>query len=583
MDKAKDFMKKAADAVTGGEQTPNAARPPEPRASDEQPGVPEGTHAGEAQETNVGGQSGNGGAPETQATERRTERNGSDGHQEGGVGTVVEVKGPVVDVRFKPEEIPEIYNALLVKFRVGDEDEEELTLEVQQLLGDDMVRTVAMSSTDGLQRGLDVQDTGRPIAVPVGNSVLGRVLDVLGKPVDEQGPIEDPDDYWPIHRPSPRFEDLTTRAEQFVTGIKVIDLLCPVRRGGKVGLFGGAGVGKTVVIQELINNIAYQYEGTSVFAGVGERTREGNDLYGEFQEAGILKNVGLVFGQMNEPPGARFRVGLTGVTIAEYFREALGQDVLFFVDNIFRFVQSGNEVSALMGRMPSEVGYQPTLGTEMGALQERITSTKNGSITSFQAVYVPADDFTDPAPFTVFAHLDSTVELARGLAEQGIYPAVDPLTSSSTILDPSVVGDEHYEVAQQVKNILQRYKELQDIIAILGIDELSEEDKVIVGRARRLQRFLSQPFFVAEQFTGLEGKFVELDETIRSFKEVVEGRHDELPEQAFYLVGNIDEAVEKSRKLSGEEAEDGSEEDQGAENGESGGESSSGESEDGEG
>jgi F-type H+/Na+-transporting ATPase subunit beta len=422
------------------------------------------------------------------------------------------------------------------------------------------VRTVAMASTDGLRRGLDVQDTGRPIAVPVGKQVLGRVLDVLGQPVDEQGPVEDPEDYWPIHRPAPRFEDLSTQAEQFVTGIKVIDLLCPVRRGGKVGLFGGAGVGKTVVIQELINNIALQYEGTSVFAGVGERTREGNDLYGEFEEAGILGNVGLVFGQMNEPPGARFRVGLTGVTIAEYFREELGQDVLFFVDNIFRFVQSGNEVSALMGRMPSEVGYQPTLGTEMGALQERITSTKQGSITSFQAVYVPADDFTDPAPFTVFAHLDSTVELARSLAEQGIYPAVDPLTSSSTILDPSVVGDEHYEVAQQVKNILQRYKELQDIIAILGIDELSEEDKVIVGRARRIQRFLSQPFFVAEQFTGLEGKFVELEDTIRSFKEVVEGRHDELPEQAFYLVGNIDEAVEKARGLSGEEEEEESEE-----------------------
>jgi F-type H+/Na+-transporting ATPase subunit beta len=491
-----------------------------------------------------------------------TQREGrQDGHEERreGVGTVVEIKGPVVDVRFSPEDIPETYNGLIVKFEVEDR-EEELTLEVQQLLGDDVVRTVAMASTDGLRRGLDVQDTGRPIAVPVGKQVLGRVLDVLGHPVDEQGPVEDPEDYWPIHRPSPRFEDLSTQAEQFVTGIKVIDLLCPVRRGGKVGLFGGAGVGKTVVIQELINNIALQYEGTSVFAGVGERTREGNDLYGEFEDAGILGNVGLVFGQMNEPPGARFRVGLTGVTIAEYFRDELEQDVLFFVDNIFRFVQSGNEVSALMGRMPSEVGYQPTLGTEMGALQERITSTKKGSITSFQAVYVPADDFTDPAPFTVFAHLDSTVELARNLAEQGIYPAVDPLTSSSTILDPSVVGDEHYEVAQQVKNILQRYKELQDIIAILGIDELSEEDKVIVGRARRIQRFLSQPFFVAEQFTGLEGKFVELEDTIRSFKEVVEGRHDDLPEQAFYLVGNIDEAVEKARALSGEEDEGESEE-----------------------
>ena len=402
--------------------------------------------------------------------------------------------------------------------------------------------------------------TGQPIAVPVGKNVLGRVLNVLGQPVDERGEIEDAEDHWPIHRPSPRFEDLATQAEQFVTGIKVIDLLCPVRRGGKVGLFGGAGVGKTVVIQELINNIALQYEGTSVFAGVGERTREGNDLYGEFEEAGILPNVGLVFGQMNEPPGARFRVALTGVTIAEYFREQLGQDVLFFVDNIFRFVQSGNEVSALMGRMPSEVGYQPTLSTEMGALQERITSTKSGSITSFQAVYVPADDFTDPAPFTVFAHLDSTVELSRSLSAQGIYPAVDPLTSSSTMLDPSIVGSEHYQVAQEVQNILQRYKELQDIIAILGIDELSEEDKVIVGRARRIQRFLSQPFFVAEQFTGLEGKFVDLEETIRSFKEVVEGKYDDLPEQAFYLVGGIEEAVEKSRTLSGEEGESGDEE-----------------------
>jgi F-type H+/Na+-transporting ATPase subunit beta len=500
----------------------------------------------------VGGESANdGGSGRTEVATGTG--NGANGRSTG-VGTVVEVKGPVVDVRFKPQEIPEIYNALTVPLNV-DGDESDLVLEVQQLLGDDMVRTVAMSSTDGLQRGIDATDTGRPIAVPVGQNVLGRVMDVLGQPVDEQGPIEDPDDYWPIHRPSPRFEDLSTQAEQFISGIKVIDLLCPVRRGGKVGLFGGAGVGKTVVITELINNIALQYQGTSVFAGVGERTREGNDLYGEMEEAGVLQNMSMVFGQMNEPPGARFRVALTGVTMAEYFREAQGQDVLFFVDNIFRFVQSGNEVSALMGRMPSEVGYQPTLGTEMGALQERITSTKSGSITSFQAVYVPADDFTDPAPFTVFAHLDSTVELSRGLAEQGIYPAVDPLTSSSTMLDPSVVGDEHYEVAQQVKNILQRYKELQDIIAILGIDELSEEDKVIVGRARRLQRFLSQPFFVAEQFTGLEGKFVELDETIRSFKEVVEGKHDDLPEQAFYLVGGIDEAVEKARQIGGEEEE----------------------------
>ncbi len=530
VDKAKDLVAGAADAATGGE-------------------TKSGEHAdqtGSSAGTGNGATGGNGAQAAAEGESRQ--------RTQGGLGTVVEVKGPVVDVRFPPEEIPEIYNAVTVPIG-ADGETKKLTLEVQQLLGDDMVRTVAMASTDGLQRGVDVRDTGGPITVPVGKSVLGRVLDVLGEPVDEQGPVEDPEDYWPIHRPAPRFQDLTTHAEQFVSGIKVIDLLCPVRRGGKAGLFGGAGVGKTVLITELINNIALQYEGTSVFAGVGERTREGNDLYGEMQEAGVLPNTGMVFGQMNEPPGARFRVALTGVTMAEYFREELGQDVLFFVDNIFRFVQSGNEVSALMGRMPSEVGYQPTLGTEMGALQERITSTKKGSITSFQAVYVPADDFTDPAPFTVFAHLDSTVELARSLAAQGIYPAVDPLTSSSTILDPSLVGDEHYEVAQQVKNILQRYKELQDIIAILGIDELSEEDKVIVGRARRLQRFLSQPFFVAEQFTGLEGKFVELDDTIRSFKEVVEGRHDDLPEQAFYLVGNIDEAVEKARRISGEDEE----------------------------
>src|SRR5687768_10520641 len=388
------------------------------------------------------------------------QQGGRDGQEERGqgVGTVVEVKGPVVDVRFPPEEIPEIFNAVTVSMET-DGETTELTLEVQQLLGDDMVRTVAMASTDGLRRGVDAQDTGQPIVVPVGKSVLGRVLDVLGQPVDEQGPVEDPEAYWPIHRPSPKFEDLTTQAEQFVTGIKVMDLLCPVRRGGKVGLFGGAGVGKTVVIQELINNIALQYEGTSVFAGVGERTREGNDLYGEFEEAGILPNVGLVFGQMNEPPGARFRVALTGVTIAEYFREELGQDVLFFVDNIFRFVQSGNEVSALMGRMPSEVGYQPTLGTEMGALQERITSTKKGSITSVQAIYVPADDVTDPAPATAFAHLDATTVLSRQLTELGIYSAVDPLDSTSRILDPQIIGEEHYRVARSVQSVLQRYKD----------------------------------------------------------------------------------------------------------------------------
>ncbi|CAA9483775.1 MAG: ATP synthase beta chain [uncultured Rubrobacteraceae bacterium] len=565
-DKARDLLKGTTNADTGDEPGNEASAAPaeDSRAVGESGQEFNRTTFGNREGAVGAGQTGNG-APDGQPAERGGQ-NGGNGEVKSGVGTVVEVKGPVVDIRFPAETIPEIYNALTVPLDVNGE-ETTLTLEVQQLLGDDMVRTVAMSSTDGLRRGLDVTDTGAPISVPVGKNVLGRVLDVLGEPVDEIGPVEEPDAFWPIHRPSPRFEDLTTQAEQFVSGIKVIDLLCPVRRGGKAGLFGGAGVGKTVLITELINNIALQYEGTSVFAGVGERTREGNDLYGEMEEAGVLPNTAMVFGQMNEPPGARFRVALTGVTISEYFREEMGQDVLFFVDNIFRFVQSGNEVSALMGRMPSEVGYQPTLGTEMGALQERITSTKNGSITSFQAVYVPADDFTDPAPFTVFAHLDSTVELSRSLSAQGIYPAVDPLTSSSTILDPSIVGDEHYQVAQQVQNILQRYKELQDIIAILGIDELSEEDKVIVGRARRLQRFLSQPFFVAEQFTGLEGKFVELDETIRSFKEVVEGRHDDLPEQAFYLVGGIDEAIEKAKTLSDDESGDAEPGDEDPENG----------------
>jgi F-type H+-transporting ATPase subunit beta len=475
---------------------------------------------------------------------------------QGGIGEVVEIKGVVVDVRFHEDELPEIFNALKAEFETEDGETDEVTLEVQQIVGDNVVRTVAMGSTDGMSRGLEARDTGRPIAVPVGKASLGRLLDVLGQPIDEQGPIEDADDYWPIHRPAPEFTNLSSQAEQFVTGIKVIDLLCPVMRGGKVGLFGGAGVGKTVVITELINNIALQYEGTSVFAGVGERTREGHELYDEMQEAGVLENTSMVFGQMNEPPGARFRVGLTGVTLSEYFRDEVGQDVLLFIDNIFRFVQAGNEVSTLMGRMPSEVGYQPTLATEMGTLQERITSTKQGSITSFQAVFVPADDYTDPAPFTTFTHLDSTVELTRDLAEQGIYPAVDPLNSVSTILDPGVVGDEHYQVAQGVQHIMQRHKELQDIINILGMEELSEEDKVIVNRARRIQRFLSQPFFVAEQFTGMPGKFVELEDTIRSFKEIVEGQHDDLPEQAFYMVGDIDEAVEKARGTSGEEEEE---------------------------
>ena len=484
---------------------------------------------------------------------------------QGGIGEVVEIKGVVVDVRFDEDEMPEIFNALKIEFETEDGETDEVTLEVQQIVGDNVVRTVAMGSTDGMSRGLEARDTGRPIAVPVGKASLGRLLDVLGQPIDEQGPIEDADDYWPIHRPAPEFTNLSSQAEQFVTGIKVIDLLCPVMRGGKVGLFGGAGVGKTVVITELINNIALQYEGTSVFAGVGERTREGHELYDEMQEAGVLENTSMVFGQMNEPPGARFRVGLTGVTLSEYFRDEVGQDVLLFIDNIFRFVQAGNEVSTLMGRMPSEVGYQPTLATEMGTLQERITSTKQGSITSFQAVFVPADDYTDPAPFTTFTHLDSTVELTRDLAEQGIYPAVDPLNSVSTILDPGVVGDEHYQVAQGVQHIMQRHKELQDIINILGMEELSEEDKVIVNRARRIQRFLSQPFFVAEQFTGMPGKFVELEDTIRSFKEIVEGQHDDLPEQAFYMVGDIDEAVEKARGTSGEEEEEEEEEKEGEE------------------
>ena len=520
----------------------------------------------EAQQTS-GQQTGNGdhdGQPNGQ--HQAQEQSGQE--RKGGVGKVLEIRGVVVDIRFEPEELPQIFNALTTSFEAEEGKTQEVTLEVQQLIGDDVVRTVAMGSTDGMKRGLEVQDTGGPISVPVGKPVLGRLLDVLGNPVDEQGPI-DAEDHWPIHRPAPKFTDLSTQTEQFVTGIKVMDLLCPVRRGGKVGLFGGAGVGKTVVITELIHNIALQYEGTSVFAGVGERTREGNDLYREMEEAGVLGNTSMVFGQMNEPPGARFRVGLTGVTLSEYFRDELGQDVLLFIDNIFRFVQAGNEVSTLMGRMPSEVGYQPTLGTEMGGLQERITSTKNGSITSFQAVYVPADDITDPAPFTVFTHLDSTVVLARELAEQGIYPAVDPLNSSSTILDPNVLGQEHYEVAQQVQFVMQRYKELQDIINILGMEELSEEDKVYVGRARRLQRFLSQPFFVAEQFTGQEGRFVELEETVNSFKEVVEGKHDDLTENAFYMVGNIDEAVEKARGMSGEEEEEG-EEDNDSENGEEG-------------
>ena len=544
--------------MSEGDKREHFSIPRDPQAPEQASGSQQAT----GQQTGDGarGEQGNGqaggqadGQQQTATREEPRER------VEGGVGEVVEIKGVVVDVRFNEEEIPEIFNALKVEIEGENGESGEVTLEVQQIVGDDVVRTVAMGSTDGMSRGLEVRDTGQPIAVPVGQAVLGRLLDVLGNPIDEQGEVEGADDHWPIHRPSPAFTGLSTQSEQFVTGIKVIDLLCPVLRGGKVGLFGGAGVGKTVIITELINNIALQYEGTSVFAGVGERTREGHELYDEMQEAGVMQNTAMVFGQMNEPPGARFRVGLTGVTLSEYFRDEMGQDVLLFIDNIFRFVQAGNEVSTLMGRMPSEVGYQPTLSTEMGRLQERITSTKQGSITSFQAVFVPADDYTDPAPFTVFTHLDSTVELTRDLAEQGIYPAVDPLNSSSTILDPSVVGDEHYQVAQGVQHIMQRHRELQDIINILGMEELSEEDKIIVGRARRLQRFLSQPFFVAQQFTGMEGKFVDLEENIRSFKEIVEGEHDELPEQAFYMVGNIDEAVEKARGMRGEEEEEGSE------------------------
>jgi F-type H+-transporting ATPase subunit beta len=544
--------------VSEGDKREHFSIPRDPQAPEQASGSQQAT----GQQTGDGalGEQGNGqaggqadGQQQTATREEPRER------VAGGVGEVVEIKGVVVDVRFNEEEIPEIFNALKVEIEGENGESGEVTLEVQQIVGDDVVRTVAMGSTDGMSRGLEARDTGQPIAVPVGQAVLGRLLDVLGNPIDEQGEVEGADDHWPIHRPSPAFTGLSTQSEQFVTGIKVIDLLCPVLRGGKVGLFGGAGVGKTVIITELINNIALQYEGTSVFAGVGERTREGHELYDEMQEAGVMQNTAMVFGQMNEPPGARFRVGLTGVTLSEYFRDEMGQDVLLFIDNIFRFVQAGNEVSTLMGRMPSEVGYQPTLSTEMGRLQERITSTKQGSITSFQAVFVPADDYTDPAPFTVFTHLDSTVELTRDLAEQGIYPAVDPLNSSSTILDPSVVGDEHYQVAQGVQHIMQRHRELQDIINILGMEELSEEDKIIVGRARRLQRFLSQPFFVAQQFTGMEGKFVDLEENIRSFKEIVEGEHDELPEQAFYMVGNIDEAVEKARGTRGEEEEEGSE------------------------
>ncbi len=463
-------------------------------------------------------------------------------------GIIRQVMGPVVDVEFPGGVIPPIYNALKVTNSMINDQEFNLVVEVAQHLGDNMVRCISMDSTDGLARGLKVIDTGRPIQVPVGKETLGRIINVVGEPVDRKGPVLAAKTYG-IHRQPPKFEDQSTKLEPFFTGIKVIDLLAPYLKGGKIGLFGGAGVGKTVIIMELINNIATHHGGYSVFAGVGERTREGNDLYHEMQESGVIDKTSLVYGQMNEPPGARARVALTGLSVAEYFRDEEKQDVLFFVDNIFRFTQAGSEVSALLGRIPSAVGYQPTLGTEMGAMQERITSTKDGSITSIQAVYVPADDYTDPAPATTFAHLDATTELSRSIAELGIYPAVDPLTSSSTILAPEIVGEEHYRVARGVQEILQRYKELQDIIAILGMDELSEGDKITVGRARKIQKFLSQPFHVAEQFTGIQGKFVKIEDTIRSFKSILDGEVDNLPEQAFYMVGSIEDVKAKAETL----------------------------------
>ncbi len=459
------------------------------------------------------------------------------------IGKVIQVMGPVVDVRFNEGELPSILNALTMP--IGGKT---LTVEVAQHIGDNVARCIAMSSTDGLQRGVSVTDTGAPISVPVGKETLGRIFNVLGDAVDNI-PTPETEERWNIHRPAPKYEDLATSTEIFETGIKVIDLICPYSKGGKIGLFGGAGVGKTVLIMELINNIAKEHGGISVFSGVGERTREGNDLYNEMKQSGVLSNTALVYGQMNEPPGARMRVALSGLTMAEYFRDNQGQDVLLFIDNIFRFTQAGSEVSALLGRMPSAVGYQPTLANEMGALQERITSTKKGSITSIQAVYVPADDLTDPAPATTFAHLDATTVLARNIASQGIYPAVDPLESSSRILSPDVVGKEHYEVAKEVQRILQRYNELMDIIAIMGMDELSDDDKLLVSRARKIQRFLSQPFDVSEKFTGIAGKYVPLKETVRGFKEIIEGKHDDLPESAFLFVGSIDEAVEKAKKV----------------------------------
>ena len=464
------------------------------------------------------------------------------------IGYIKQVMGPVVDVEFPNGKLPSIYNALTLTNKVISDEKNNLVVEVSQHLGDNVVRCIAMDATEGLARGLEVVDTGKAIQAPVGKEVLGRIINVTGQPIDERGAIGNKASN-DIHREAPTFDDQSTSKEPFFTGIKVIDLLAPYLKGGKIGLFGGAGVGKTVLIMELINNIATQHGGFSVFAGVCERTREGRDLYDEMSESGVIDKTALVYGQMNEPPGARARVALTGLTVAEYFRDVEKQDVLFFVDNIFRFTQAGSEVSALLGRIPSAVGYQPTLSTEMGAMQERITSTKDGSITSIQAVYVPADDYTDPAPATTFAHLDATTELSRSIAEIGIYPAVDPLTSSSTILSAEVLGDEHYNTARAVQEILQRYKELQDIIAILGMDELSEEDKLIVGRARKVQKFLSQPFFVAEQFTGNPGKFVSIEDTISGFKSILAGECDDLPEQAFYLMGNLDMVKEEAKKI----------------------------------
>ena len=463
-------------------------------------------------------------------------------------GKISQVIGPVVDIEFKRGELPPILNALRITNPSINDEKDNLVVEVAQHLGDNVVRCIAMDSSEGLVRGMKVVDTGNQIMVPVGKNTLGRILNVIGDPIDEKPPVET-DTFYPIHREAPGFDEQSTEAEALETGIKVVDLLAPYSKGGKIGLFGGAGVGKTVLIMELINNIATQHGGYSVFGGVGERTREGNDLYMEMKESGVIDKACLVYGQMNEPPGARARVALSALTIAEYFRDEEGQDVLLFIDNIFRFTQAGSEVSALLGRIPSAVGYQPTLATEMGALQERITTTHKGSITSVQAVYVPADDLTDPAPATTFAHLDATTVLSRQIAELGIYPAVDPLDSTSRILDPQVVGEEHYGIARQVQTVLQRYKDLQDIIAILGMDELSEEDRLIVARARKIQRFLSQPFFVAEIFTGAPGKYVPLKDTIKGFKEILDGKHDDLPEQAFYLVGNIEEALEKAKKL----------------------------------